>query len=164
MQDPRAALEPFAAGADELVRGSLEPRRHHPAVVVPDGAEPLPIAGVAPDRPVLDQLADRLPLTRAVRRIDLDSQSPLSYLNEMLRRTRYSATFPSLIVTSKRVASATRRSRTVRAAVSTALLAAASHESVLTPITSVTRYTLSLMPSSLQRRRPATGHSRSSLP
>jgi hypothetical protein len=36
-------------------------------------------------------------------------------------------------------------SRTVCAAVSTALRAAASHESGLTPMTSVTRYTLSLI-------------------
>ena len=51
-------------------------------------------------------------------------QSPPSYLNEMPSRTRYSSTLPSLIVTSKRVASATRRSRIERAAVSTAFAAA----------------------------------------
>src|SRR5690348_3814001 len=47
------------------------------------------------------------------------------------------------MVTSVRITSATRRSRTVRPAVSTAFRAAASHDSLLTPITSVTRYTLS---------------------
>src|SRR5713101_9231851 len=49
------------------------------------------------------------------------------------------------MVTSSLTTSATRKSRTVRAAVSTAVRAAASQESVLVPITSVTRYTLSLM-------------------
>src|SRR5437660_5398572 len=47
------------------------------------------------------------------------------------------------MVTSVRMTSATRRSRIVFAAVSTAFLAAASHDSLLTPITSVTLYTLS---------------------
>src|SRR5436190_2066301 len=49
------------------------------------------------------------------------------------------------MVTSSLTTSATRKSRTVRAAVSTAVRAADSQESVLVPITSVTRYTLSLM-------------------
>ena len=60
MEDPDASLESLAADADELVGRPLEPRRHHPAVVVPDRAKPLPVAGVAPDRPVRDQLANRL--------------------------------------------------------------------------------------------------------
>ena len=46
------------ADTDELVGRSLKPRRHHPPVVVPDGAEALPVAGVAPERPVLDQVPD----------------------------------------------------------------------------------------------------------
>src|SRR4051794_8072795 len=49
------------------------------------------------------------------------------------------------MVTSWRTTSATRRSRTVLPAVSTAARAAASQDSLLTPITSVTRYTLSAM-------------------
>src|ERR1700750_3219050 len=49
------------------------------------------------------------------------------------------------MVTSCLRTSATRRSRTDLAAVSTALRAAASHDSLLTPITSVTRYTLSAL-------------------
>src|SRR4051812_34106888 len=56
---------------------------------------------------------------------------------------------PFSIVTSVRSTSATRRSRTLFAAVSTALRAAASHDSLLTPITSVTRYTPSAMHTSL---------------
>ena len=56
-------LTPFAqpglAHRDELVRRSLRPGRHHAAVVEPDGAEPLPVTGVAPDDPVLDELPDR---------------------------------------------------------------------------------------------------------
>src|SRR4051794_40209134 len=47
--------------------------------------------------------------------------------------------------------SAIRRSRTVLAAVSIALRAAASHDSLLTPMTSVTRYTLSAMDCSSPR-------------
>ena len=72
-------------------------------------------------------------------------QSPESYLNEIPSRTRKFTTPPSPIVTSWRTTSATRRSRTVLAAVSTATRAAASHDSLLTPMTSVTRYTLSAM-------------------
>ena len=60
VEDPHAALEPLAADPDEVGRWPLEPGRHHPPVVVPDGREALPIAGVAPDRPILDQLADQL--------------------------------------------------------------------------------------------------------
>ena len=39
-------------------RDALEPGRHHPPVLVPDGAESVPHARVAPQRPVLDQVAD----------------------------------------------------------------------------------------------------------
>src|SRR5438445_9852272 len=53
------------------------------------------------------------------------------------------------MVTSSRTTSPTRRSRSVLAAVSTAFFAAASQESLLVPITSVTRYTLSAIPTSL---------------
>ena len=41
---------------------ALEPRGHHAAVVVPHGTKALPVAGVAPNHPVLDQLADRQPI------------------------------------------------------------------------------------------------------
>src|SRR4051812_25004180 len=57
------------------------------------------------------------------------------------------------MVTSSRTTSAIRRSRTDFAAVSTALRAASAHPSVLTPMTSVTRYTLSAM------RLPSVGGS-----
>ena len=56
----------FLRDADELVGRPLEPGRHHHAVVVPDGAKALPVAGVAPHRPVLDQLADRDPIRSMV--------------------------------------------------------------------------------------------------
>src|SRR5262249_49292888 len=59
VKDADAPLEPFTADADELVGRPLKPRRHHPAVVVPDAAEALPVARVAPHDPVLDQLSDR---------------------------------------------------------------------------------------------------------
>src|SRR3954452_2111 len=61
------------------------------------------------------------------------------------------------MVTSSRTTSAIRRSRTDLAAVSTALRAASAHPSVLTPMTSVTRYTLSAM------RLPSVGGSRRTL-
>src|SRR3954449_5035296 len=80
-----------------------------------------------------------MPSAAAVRK----TQSPDSYLNEIESRTRKLLIAPFSIVTSSRTTSATRRSRTVLAAGSTALRAAASHDSLLTPITSVTRYTLS---------------------
>ena len=44
---------------DEFVAGALRPGRHHAAVGMPDGAETLPIAGIAPDRPVLQQCPDQ---------------------------------------------------------------------------------------------------------
>ena len=56
VEDPHPALEALPADADELVRGALEPGRHHAAVVVPDRPEAVPVAGVAPDDPVLDEL------------------------------------------------------------------------------------------------------------
>ena len=62
MQDPHAALEPLPADLDELLRRPLEPGRHHATVVVPDGAKPLPVAGIAPDDPALDEVADRPPV------------------------------------------------------------------------------------------------------
>src|SRR5438045_4592531 len=46
------------AHLDEFVGGALGPGRHHPAIVEPDGAEPLPVAGVAPNHPVFDQIPD----------------------------------------------------------------------------------------------------------
>src|SRR5207344_1966142 len=58
VEDAHAVLEALAADADEVVARPLEPGRHHPAVVVPDRAEPLPVAGVAPDDPVLDEAPD----------------------------------------------------------------------------------------------------------
>ena len=54
-----AALEPGAADLDELLRGTLKPRRRHPAIVVPDGREALPVSGIAPQRPVLDHFSNR---------------------------------------------------------------------------------------------------------
>src|SRR5688572_4539420 len=59
MQDAHAALEAGAAHLDEFRRRALEPGRGHPAVVVPDSAKALPVAGVAPQRPVLHGFDDR---------------------------------------------------------------------------------------------------------
>ena len=62
VQDAHTLVEAGAAHLDELLRRALEPGRHHAPVGVPDGAEPLPVAGIAPHHPVLDDLADRQPL------------------------------------------------------------------------------------------------------
>jgi hypothetical protein len=58
VEDRHARLEAAAAGLDELARRALEPRGGHVATRVPDGREPVPVAGVPPHRPVLDHLAD----------------------------------------------------------------------------------------------------------
>src|SRR3954451_13621506 len=59
VEDADAALEACAARGDELRGGALEPGRVHLPGRVPDGGEPLPVAGVAVDGPVLDDLPDR---------------------------------------------------------------------------------------------------------
>src|SRR5262249_42611038 len=64
MQDVDALLEALAAHPNELVGAALEPRRHHAPVGMPDRAEPLPVAGVAPHRPAFDDVADRLTFQR----------------------------------------------------------------------------------------------------
>src|SRR6185503_19552815 len=63
--DPDALLPSRLAHRDELVGRALRPGRHHAAVVVPDRAEPLPVARVTEDHPALDQLADLEPVAQA---------------------------------------------------------------------------------------------------
>src|SRR5688572_7924348 len=53
VQDAHALVEAGLADLDELGGRALEPGRGHPAVVVPHRAEALPVAGIAPERPVL---------------------------------------------------------------------------------------------------------------
>ena len=62
MQDADPALPARLVHGDEFVAGALGPGRHHHTVRVPDGAEALPVAGVAPDCPVLDQVAQGEPV------------------------------------------------------------------------------------------------------
>ncbi len=57
MEDANALLEPLLAHGDELVGGTLEPGGHHAPVVMPDAAEAIPIAGIAPYNPVFQQIA-----------------------------------------------------------------------------------------------------------
>ena len=82
MRTPRS--KPSRLTRMNSVGRALEPGGHHLAVVVPDRAEALPVAGVAPDDPVLDQLANRLPvgsvghgsmLSTAVRTYSADARS-----------------------------------------------------------------------------------------
>src|SRR6478735_12015761 len=59
MQDADALCPGLLADLDEFVAGALRPGRHHAAVGMPDGTETLPVSGVAPDRPVLQQGSDQ---------------------------------------------------------------------------------------------------------
>src|SRR5439155_12699656 len=63
------------------------------------------------------------------------------YLKDNCTRARYAVTLPFSTFRSVFTTSATRKSRSVRAAVSTAFLAASSQDFVLVPIISVTLYT-----------------------
>src|SRR5437762_14215539 len=64
-----------------------------------------------------------------------------SYLKDSCNRVRYSVTLPSSIFTSIFTTSAIRKSRSVPAAVCTAVFAASSQDWALVPMTSVTLYT-----------------------
>src|SRR5258708_36546964 len=64
-----------------------------------------------------------------------------AYLKDNCTRARYAVTLPFSTFRSVFTTSATRKSRSVRAAVSTAFLAASSQDFVLVPIISVTLYT-----------------------
>jgi hypothetical protein len=59
-------LEALPAHRDECLGRALEPGRGHPAVLVPDGPKALPVAGIAPECPVLNRLADREPVGRQI--------------------------------------------------------------------------------------------------
>src|SRR3979409_1560838 len=58
MFTPRSKPSRLTLMNSDVGRGSLKPRRGHPAAAVPDGGEPLPVAGVTPDDPVFDSLTD----------------------------------------------------------------------------------------------------------
>ena len=58
VEDPHAARPALLVHLDELVGRALEPGGHHPPGQVPNGAEALPVPGVAPQHPILDQLAN----------------------------------------------------------------------------------------------------------
>src|SRR5688572_23961459 len=62
MQDAHPFIESRLAHLDEFRRRTLEPGGRHPAVVVPYGREALPVAGIAPQRPVVDHFDDREPV------------------------------------------------------------------------------------------------------
>ena len=57
MLTPRS--QPSRLTPDELIASSLKPSRAHKAIVVPNGSEPLPLGGIAPENPILDQLSNR---------------------------------------------------------------------------------------------------------
>ena len=58
MEDADALFPALAPSLDKARARRLEPGREHVAVVVPAGTEPVPIAGIAPDCPRLDVVAD----------------------------------------------------------------------------------------------------------
>src|SRR5215468_10591115 len=58
MQDVHPFVPALAAHFDETLRWTLEPSRHHPAVLMPHAAEALPVSRVAPHGPVLHDFAD----------------------------------------------------------------------------------------------------------
>src|SRR5262245_1451353 len=58
MENADAIFPSVPGDLDKLFGGSLEPSCHHPSFWMPDGAKPFPIAGVAPNRPILDQLSN----------------------------------------------------------------------------------------------------------
>jgi lysophospholipase L1-like esterase len=66
----------FPARANEIRRRTLKPGRHHDAVIVPDRGESIPIARIAPQRPVFDQFANRQALARFL----VHSRPPLGVL------------------------------------------------------------------------------------
>ena len=69
MQDADALVPALATHFDELLGRTLEPRRHHPPVVVPYGAKAFPIARIAPQYPVLDDFTDPQSFVHGVHRI-----------------------------------------------------------------------------------------------
>src|SRR5206468_6383287 len=71
----------------------------------------------------------------------LSSPAHPSYLKDNCTQARYAVTLPFSTFRSVFTTSATRKSRSVRAAVSTAFRAASSQDFVLVPIISVTLYT-----------------------
>src|SRR6266446_4527216 len=90
----------------------------------------------------LESQTSRLVIT--LRRLQSKQASLLthpSYLKDNCTRARYAVTLPFSTFRSVFTTSATRKSRSVRAAVSTAILAASSQDFVLVPIISVTLYT-----------------------
>src|SRR5665213_93112 len=58
VHDAHAAVVAFLADLDEFLESALKPGRPHMAVAMPDRAETVPHARIAPQRPVLDQRAD----------------------------------------------------------------------------------------------------------
>ena len=62
MQDRHTRIEPLLADLDERQRRALEPGGGHPAIVVPDRLETFPVAGVPPQRPVVDGFDDGEPI------------------------------------------------------------------------------------------------------
>src|SRR6516225_9462105 len=58
MQDAHAARPTLFVGVDEFLETALEPGCHHAAVGVPDCAETIPQARVAPHRPIFHELTD----------------------------------------------------------------------------------------------------------
>ena len=58
MQDAHALGKALLADPHEIPRRPLKPGGGHPTFFMPDGRKPLPVTGIAPHRPVLNEVAD----------------------------------------------------------------------------------------------------------
>ena len=89
VHEAHAASQAFLADLDEFLVGALEPGRPHPAFLVPERAETVPQAGVAPHHPVFDRSRG----WRAGRRVSRGMFSPVVTLPPLRSRLHHSMTW-----------------------------------------------------------------------
>jgi hypothetical protein len=58
VENADSAIRSLTADANEFGGWALKPGGHHVAVIVPHAAKSVPVAGVAPEDPILDYFAD----------------------------------------------------------------------------------------------------------
>src|SRR6185437_8699309 len=87
--DARAAFVAFPADLDEFLESALKPCRPHGAAAVPDRAEAVPLARVAPQNPVLDQFADRKPVGGGAGHVRLMSSPGLTRRSRLGEQCAY---------------------------------------------------------------------------
>src|SRR6202050_4264579 len=62
VQDADSLVPALDGDPNELLCTALEPSGHHVSIIVPDGAKARPVASIAPQHPVFDQLANFAPI------------------------------------------------------------------------------------------------------